>query len=108
MWVQNSPSPTACAGRLPISLVISAARSAARSVNSSPMRFTTAARSATGRSLHTAHAPGAAAGDRSPPPCRERLGRGGERLRYLSVRGEGESLGHLASRRVGYLIWRGL
>src|SRR5262249_22193656 len=49
-----------------------------------------------------------ALGDRAQPPCRERLGRGGERLRYLRVRGEGENLGHLASRRVGYLITRGL
>ena len=49
-----------------------------------------------------------ALGDRAQPPGRERLGRGGERLRYLRVRGEGESLGHLAGRRVGYLIGRGL
>ena len=61
MSVQNSASPTACAGRLPISLVISAARSVARSVNSSAIRFTTAARSATGRSLHAANASVAAA-----------------------------------------------
>src|SRR5262249_43018234 len=33
---------------------------------------------------------------------------GGERLRYLRVRGEGEGLGHLAGCRVGYLIGRGL
>src|SRR5947207_1876627 len=49
-----------------------------------------------------------ALGDRAQPPGRERLGRGGERLRYLRVRGEGKSLGHLAGRRVGYLIGRGL
>jgi hypothetical protein len=61
MSVQNWASPTACAGRLPISLVISAARSAARSVNSSAIRFTTAARSATGRSLHVSNASVAAA-----------------------------------------------
>ena len=41
-----------------------------------------------------------ALGDRAQPPCRERLGRGGERLRYLRVRGVGESLCHLAGRRV--------
>jgi hypothetical protein len=56
MAVQNSASPTACAGRLPISLVISAARSVARSVNSSAIRVTTAARSETGCSLHAANA----------------------------------------------------
>ena len=56
MAVQNSASPTACAGRLPISLVISAARSAARSVNSSATRLTMAARSATGRRFHSAKA----------------------------------------------------
>ena len=49
-----------------------------------------------------------ALGDRAQPPRRERLSRGGERLRYLGVRSEGESLGHLAGRRVGYLIRRGL
>ncbi len=61
MSVQNSASPTAPPGRLPISLVIRAARSAARSVNSSATRLTIAARSATGRFRHSANALVAAA-----------------------------------------------
>ena len=52
MSVQNSASPTACAGRLPISLVMIAASSAERSVKSSAIRVTIAARSATGRLRH--------------------------------------------------------
>jgi hypothetical protein len=85
-------SPTACEGRLPISLVISAARSVARSVNSSAIRFTIATRSLTGHSLHAANASVAA----------------GECLRHFRVRCKVESLGHLAGRRIGHLIGRAL
>src|ERR1700722_17043530 len=61
MSVQNSASPTACAGRLPISLVMIAASSAERSVKSSAIRVTIAARSASGRLRHCAKAAVAAA-----------------------------------------------
>ena len=56
MSVQNSASPTACAGRLPISLVMIAASSVERSVKSWPTRATISARSAIGRLRHCANA----------------------------------------------------